>query len=84
MKRRNDSQREARDLTSQDIQACCRRNARRSELKTLGDSQNHQLIASIHILKCVRKNCIGLQHLEKKKSKKAFPLFVASHGCISC
>lgn len=70
MKRRNDSQREARDLTSQDIQACCRRNARCSELKTLCDSQNHQLIASIHILKCAKKNCIGLPTRwgEKKKS----------------
>lgn len=70
MKRRNDSQREARDLTSQDIQACCRRNARCSELKTLCDSQNHQLIASIHILKCAKKNCIGLPTCwgEKKKS----------------
>lgn len=70
MKRRNDSQREARDLTSQDIQACCRRNARCSELKTLCDSQNHQLIASIHILKCAKKNCIGLPTRwgDKKKS----------------
>lgn len=57
MKRRHGSQREARDLTQQDIEARCRGKTWCSVLKTLCDGQDDQRIAfrSNHIPKCVQK-----------------------------